>query len=67
MITLITFPISADDSPNDATVPRADEATPTAVVATVAASVAFFAISRMLAVISSAAVATVWIDADTCT
>ena len=39
----------------------------TASVATVAASVAFLAISRIEAVISSAAVATVWMDADTFT
>ena len=66
VITLITFPISALDSPRLATVPCAELATATAEVATDAASVAFFAISRMLAVISSTAVATVWMLEETC-
>ena len=66
-MTLITWPISAEDSPSLDTVALVVSATLTAVVATLAASVAFLAISLMLAPISSAPVATVWRFWLTCT
>src|ERR1043166_2738659 len=59
VMTLITLPISALDSPSFATVALVELATRTAVVATLAASWALLAISRMLAPISSAAGGTV--------
>ena len=55
----MTLPISALLSPSLATVALVFSATLTAEVATLAASLAFLAISRMLAPISSAPVATV--------
>src|SRR5208337_5108591 len=60
VMTLITWPISAEDSPSLDTVVFAVSATLTAAVATLAASVAFLAISLMLGPISSAPVATIW-------
>src|SRR5271165_3498068 len=60
VMTLITWPISLEDSPNLETVAVVVSAVLTAAVATLAASVAFLAISLMLAPISSAPVATVW-------
>lgn len=54
VITLITWPISALDSPSFAIVVFVVSAVLTAAVATFAASVVFFAISLMLAPISSA-------------
>ena len=59
VITLITWPISALDSPSLATVAFVISAVRTAEVAILAASVALLAISLMLALISSVAVATV--------
>ena len=58
-MTLITNPISVLESPSFETVAVVVSATLTAEVAILAASVAFFAISLMLAPISSAPVATV--------
>ena len=66
VITLITLPISALDSPSLATVVLVLSATFTATVATLAASVAFLAISLMLAPISSTPVATVCTFVLTC-
>jgi hypothetical protein len=66
VMTLITLPISALLSPSLATVMFVAPATETADAATRAASFALFAISRMLAVISSAPVATVWTFLLTC-
>ena len=66
VITLMTLPISALLSPSLATVALVVSATLTAAVATLAASLAFLAISLMLAVISSAPVATVWTFLLTC-
>ena len=66
VITLMTWPISVEESPSLETVVVVFSATFTAEVATLAASVAFFAISLMLAPISSAPVATVcrfWLTA----
>src|SRR5271163_2905904 len=60
VMTLMTWPISAEDSPSLDTVAFAVSAALTAVLATLAASVAFLAISLMLMPISSAPVATVW-------
>src|SRR5580658_2477132 len=54
VMTLMTLPISAEDSPSLATVVLVLLATLTAWVATLVASVVFLAISRMLALISSA-------------
>ena len=59
VMTLMTLPISALDSPSLATVALVRSATFTAEVATFAASCAFLAISLMLAPISSAPVETV--------
>ena len=59
-MTLMTCPISVEESPSLDTVALVVSATLTAAVATLAASVAFLAISLMLAPISSAPVATVW-------
>jgi len=59
VITLMTWPISFEDSPNLDTVAVVLSATRTAEVAILAASLAFLAISLMLAPISSAPVATV--------
>src|SRR5262249_50843299 len=59
VMTLMTLPISALDSPSLATVWFVFSATLTAAMAPLAASVAFLAISRMLAPIWSAPVATV--------
>jgi hypothetical protein len=58
VMTLITLPISALLSPSLPTMVLVVSATLTADVATRAASAAFFAISRMLADISSVPVAT---------
>ena len=66
VITLMTLPISTELSPSFATVVFVFSATLTALVATLADSAAFLAISLMLAVISSAAVATVWTFLLTC-
>src|SRR6202044_706991 len=59
VMTLMTWPISAEDSPSLETVAFAVSAALTAVLATLAASVAFLAMSLMLMPISSAPVATV--------
>ncbi|WP_238993691.1 hypothetical protein, partial [Nocardioides caldifontis] len=66
MITEITFPTSAEDSPSFTTVPDVDSATATACAATPAADVAFCAISRIDADISSVPVATVCTFRVTC-
>ena len=66
VMTLMTLPISALDSPSWATVVLVLSATVTAAVATLAASAAFLAISLMLAPISSAPVATVCTFVLTC-
>ena len=66
MITLITLPISALDSPSWATVELVFSATPTPTVATLAASAALRAISLILALICSTPVATVCTLALTC-
>jgi hypothetical protein len=60
------LPISVDDSPSRATARLVDSAAATAFDATLAASLAFWAISRMDMPISSAPAATVCTLRDTC-
>jgi hypothetical protein len=66
VISLMTLPISAPDSPRRDTVWSVARATSTPREATRAASWAFLAISRMLAPISSTPADTVWMLALTC-
>ncbi len=66
VMTLMTSPISAELTPSLATVALVLSAAATAEAATRAASVAFWAISRMEAPISSAPVETEPTLADTC-
>src|SRR3712207_7383480 len=66
LITEITLPTCAEDSPSLTTVALVASAAPTACAATVAALAAFCAISRIDADISSVPVATVCTLRDTC-